>query len=175
MGAVRPGGPAEPHGPEILTNFYPGKEPGIIPKEMSVMKRYFFALTGLALLAGTPLLAQGPVAQRPVPIVIQRESSAGPLAAEEIQVGPGGAHGKIICVPDHYLKKTTHWCYCHVDLRVCQCYFHGLFGKCGCDQGRCEHPYCRRVMIKKPRVEECDRTRCVPQEVPACGCVPGHQ
>jgi hypothetical protein len=127
------------------------------------MKKYLLALAGLALLEGAPLLGQ-----TPVPIVIQRESRAGPTAPQEIVVGPGGAHGKIICVPEHYTKKTDHWCYGHVDMRVCLCYFHGLFGKCGCDHGRCEHPYCRRVLVKKRRVEECEQTRCVPREVPDC-------
>src|SRR5437660_1689244 len=127
------------------------------PKEIRVMKKYLLALAGLALLGGTPLLAQSPVRY------IGQTGVSGPTNAQEIQVGPGGAHDKIICVPEHYIKKTNHWCYGHIDLRVCQCYFHGLFGKCGCDDGHCEHPYCRRVMIKKLRVEECERTRCVPQ------------
>src|SRR5262249_1141243 len=132
-------------------------------RELRVMKKYLLALAGLALLEGAPVLGQ-----TPVPIVIQRESRAGPTAPQEIVVGPGGAHGQIICCPEHYTKKTDHWCYGHVDMRVCMCYFHGLFGKCGCDHGHCEHPYCRRVLVKKRHVEECERTRCGPREVPAC-------
>jgi hypothetical protein len=142
----------------------------MILKEMSVMKKYLHGLAGLALLGGAPLLAQ-----TPVPIVIQRESRSGPTAATEIEVGPHGPCGNIVCVPEHYIKKTDNWCYSHIDLRVCLCHFHGLFGHCGCDDGHCEHPYCRRVMVKKLHVEECERTRCVPQVESCCehGCCPG--
>lgn len=95
------------------------------------MKKYLLGLAGLALLGGSPLRAQ----QTPERYLGQTGGSSF-TSEQEIRVGPGGAQGEIICVPEHYTKKTNHWCYGHVDLRVCQCHFRGLFGKCGCDDGR---------------------------------------
>lgn len=129
------------------------------------MKKYLLGLTGLALLGGAPLRAQETTVER----YIGQTGGSSFTSEQEIRVGPGGAQGRIVCVPEHYIKKTNRWCFGHMDFRVCQCHFHGLFGKCGCDQGHCEHSYCRRVMVKKLRVEESDRTRCVPREVPGCG------
>jgi hypothetical protein len=130
------------------------------------MKKYFLGLAGFALLGGAPLLGQGPP---PIP--------PGPVGGPVVHGPDGGcAHGhcapptKTICVPDHYIKKTDHWCYSSGCEPLCLCYYHGLFRHCGCgEHGHCEHPYTRRYQIKKLRVEESECTRCVPKEVPDCG------
>jgi hypothetical protein len=116
-------------------------------------------LIGLALLGGSPVLGQTPSA---VP-------SSGTMVFE-----PGCGccvPTKTVCVPECYIKKTTHVEYSSGCETRCLCYFHSLnlFGRCGCDSGHCERPIHVRYLIKKTRTCEEQCTKCVPQEVPCCG------
>jgi hypothetical protein len=124
------------------------------------MKKYLFGLLGLALAAGAPLLGQSPA---PVP----HATIGAPMV-----VCPDTAccvPTKTVCVPEHYLKKTTKPVYGSRCEPICLCYFRGLFGGHCCDgSGHCEKPYTRRYMIKWTRTCEQEAVKCVPAQVPAC-------
>jgi hypothetical protein len=128
------------------------------------MRKYLVGLAGLALLGGAPLLGQPPAA---VPI----GPGAVPVGTPMVicQDGAGCVPTKTVCVPDHYLKKTTKVVFSSGCESLCLCYFRGLFAGCGCDgSGHCESPHTRRYLIKKIRNCEEDAIKCVPVEVPAC-------
>src|SRR5260370_1124594 len=118
---------------------------------MRLMKDYLVGLIGLALLGGSPLLAQTPplIPNEPVAAVDATQTppsgqqappaaANAPIAPPVELVGPDGAccaATKTVCCPEHYVKKTTKACYTSDSESICLCYFHGLFGHCDCDSG----------------------------------------
>ena len=125
------------------------------------MKRYFLGVLGLALLGGAPAMGQTPGA---VP--------AGHMVGGYDACCPS-THA--VCVPECYVKETKKWVYSSGCEPLCLCYFRGLFGgHCGeCENGRCEHPYTVKYLVKKPRVCTANATKCVPSEAPCDGGRPG--
>ncbi len=125
------------------------------------MKKYLFGLLGFALLGGAPLLAQAP----PPPAGVIIDGAPHGVCCE----GGSCTPTKTVCVPEHYVKKTVKREYNCTSEPICLCYFRGLFKGCDCDKGHCERPYTRRYLVLKIHRCEEDATKCVPQEVPACG------
>jgi len=129
------------------------------------MKKHFFALIGLALLGGGPVLGQTPVA---LPNVVPGPVMVGAPAVPCQPQCVACPATRISCVPEPYVKKTPKTVYSCGSEPICLCYFHGLFRGCDCQSGECAQPYTRRYLIKKVRTCEEDAVKCVPAEVPAC-------
>ena len=104
------------------------------------MKKYLSGLLGLALAAGAPLLGRSPT---PVPTGPGGAPVGTPMVICQDRVGC--VPTKAICVPEHYLKKTTKVLFSSGCEPLCLCYFRGLFAGHGCDgSGHCEKPHTRR-------------------------------
>jgi hypothetical protein len=135
------------------------------------MKKYLAGLLGLALAAGAPLLGQSPA---PIPTGPVGVPVGVPVGAPMMtcQDGAGCVPTHTVCVPEHYVKKTTKVVFSCGSEPLCLCYFRGLFAGhghgCECS-GHCEHPHTRRYLIKKVRTCEEDDIKCVPAQVPGCG------
>jgi hypothetical protein len=117
------------------------------------MKRYLFGVIGLALLGGSPLWAQTPMAGHPVVIM---EPSGGSCCSS------GSCGG--CCQLEHYCKTKDNVVYSCGSEPLCVVSPKGLFGHgcCGCDH------YTRRYLIKKIQPCQRDALRCVATEMPAC-------
>jgi hypothetical protein len=151
------------------------------------MNRYLCGLIGLTLLGAGRVLAQAPAAVppaaigAPLPVTAQPAPVANPVVVTGQPAGgccnsaPAGCCttnncDTVTCVPEHYMKKTTTTCYSHGTEHLCLCYFPSccLRRSCDCESGHCEHPICRRYLIKKVHTCEQDAIKCVPSQAPAC-------